>query len=176
MDALKEHDKDKGSTKADAVDEVAVALKYVDSFINLKEKEISIYGKIAQETPYANIKHNIGFVIEKETECLSDARSLKSLLRDGGIEKTEPVDRNIDLQVYDHMENPGINNVDKDSIKDILRVAINGDKEMVDRLSIISEENRGTLIGTAAEHMINNTIKAKNAVTDLLFSLERGDW
>lgn len=167
-----EVDEKKYSLDADAF---AVASKYMDSFISFKNRSIARYEEALQTTPYDNIKFTLKYLIEKETESIKYADTLKKLLsadtlHDVGLRK------NKDLQIYDHFEKPEVENIDSGSLRDILMAAIVEDKDMIDRLKIIGIENENTETGKAVAHLINTIINAKNAITDVLLGLDTKEW
>lgn len=156
-------------------DEFAVASKYTDSFISFKNRSIARYEKAAKTTPFNNVRFTLEYLIEKETDCIKDAEALKGLLGANMLRDVE-VKENDDLQIYDHLEKLTPENIDNSSLRDILRVAITEDKEMIDRLKIIGIENENTETGKAVTHLINTIINAKNAITNVLLGLDAGEW
>ncbi len=169
MDASKNFDHTRSiSNKA----EDEVALKHIDSFISFKTRELKLYGNIIENTPYANIKHNVSYVMEKEEECLREAKELRDMLKSGQLGEFNGENAKRDMQLYDHIESQALERVDENSLTDILKAALKGDKDIIDMLELIRQEYVDTTTMDVAGILIDSVIRAKNAITGLLYSME----
>ncbi|MEM0154857.1 MAG: hypothetical protein QW814_03440 [Methanothrix sp.] len=152
-----------------------VAIRLVDNFIKFKERRIAEYKKVADWTPYDNVRFNIRYIMSKENKCLEEAKKLRNAIVNGGLDDIK-LRRTEDYQVYDHIEGQELEEANTKSINDILKAALAEDKDMIDRLTLISVEYSGTHAEKAAKHLMSSIVDAKNGITDLLFGLEHGDW
>jgi hypothetical protein len=175
MDAVRDLPKEGSKEQYSEANELAVASKYVDSFISFKVRSVKRYKEIMESTPYDNMKRNLGYLIGKEEECIGEAKALKELIDEGMLEGLK-LRKERDMQIYDHFESTPLKNLDGSSFRDILKAAISDDKEMIDRLSIVSIENADTKVGKAAEHLISSIIASKNIITSVLLSFDSNEW
>lgn len=156
-------------------EEQEVALKHIDSFIKFKERRITEYNKIANETSYDNIKFNIMYIMSRENKCLEDAVKLRDVIENDRLSEIK-LRKTTDFQVYDHLEGQELEEANASSMGDILRAALTEDKDMVDRLKLLAVEYAGTNTEEVAKHLMDSIISAKNDITDRLLKLEHGDW
>ncbi|MEM0201799.1 MAG: hypothetical protein QXR73_01305, partial [Candidatus Micrarchaeaceae archaeon] len=141
-----------------------VAIRFVDNFIKFKERRIAEYKKVADGTPYDNVWFNIEYIMSKENKCLEEAKKLRSAIDKDGLDDIK-LRRTENYQIYDHLEGQELEEANTKSITDILKAALAEDKDMIDRLKLISVEYNGTHAEKAAEHLMNSIVDAKNGIT-----------